>query len=91
MPMTRAEVKERAQTDPAYAAVLGLCHLERIDDDTLMLALGRGLMAVSAMESNGWMLVRAPPAQVECPRCGGNGMQHGGVCDECGGLRTINA
>lgn len=57
--MLRGEVADRAKTDPAYAAVLGLCGLDVIDDETLCLALGRGVMAVSALESNGWMLVRA--------------------------------
>lgn len=57
--MRRSEIKERARTDPAYAAVLGLCGLDVIDEDTLCLALGRALMAISSMEHNGWMLIRA--------------------------------
>lgn len=57
--MERDEVKQRAKTDPAYAAVLGLCGLKTIDDDAMSLALGRALMAISALEGNGWMLVRA--------------------------------
>lgn len=56
--MGRDEVRRRAESDPAYAAVLGLCGLDEIDEDTLCLALGRALMAISAMEANGWMLVR---------------------------------
>lgn len=59
--MDRDEIKERAKTDPAYAAVLGLCGLSKIDDETMCLALGRAIMAISALESNGWMLVRAKP------------------------------
>ena len=63
--MDRDEVKQRAQTDPAYAAVLGLCGLDVIDEDTMCLALGRAVMAISALESNGWMLVRAKPTSDE--------------------------
>lgn len=59
--MDRDEIKERAKTYPAYAAVLGLCGLATIDEDTMCLALGRAMMAISALESNGWMLVRATP------------------------------
>ena len=70
MSMTRAEVRERAKSDPAYAAVLGLCGLDVLDDEALALAVGRGLMAISAMESNGWMLVRAP-----CSVWGGHGVE----------------
>jgi hypothetical protein len=63
--MDREEIKQRAKTDPAYAAVLGLCGLSKIDDDTMALILGRALMAISALESNGWMLVRATPTSDE--------------------------
>jgi len=59
---------------------------------------GRTRVMARCDECDGVTTKFLPPGAVEfvkverrvvCPRCDGNGFTHGGVCDECGGLREL--
>lgn len=73
-------------------------HKDSVVVEFIELEDGRTRVLARCDECDGVTETLLPPGTVEfvkverpttCPICDGNGFTHGGVCDECGGLREL--